>query len=344
MKEMFALLIAILLVGRGGLEVAQAQQPGMTKYAQSGMAFLKIDVSPRTAAMGGTYGSMSENASDMFSNPAGLAFVEGLDVMTSVNNWLVGSKLYGAAAAYNISGVGTFGLGLVTMDFGEFTRTVPYQGTDPALRNKGYLTEGTFRVTEYAVNLSYARQIATRFYVGGQIKYAKQDLGNITIYDEFVGDNVTIGNNVDNIILDFGTLYYTGFKDLRFGLSFRNFSNQSDYFDQRFELPLTFDFGVAMDVLTLLESTPSNSSLTLAVDAVHPRDYSERLHVGAEYSFLKTVFLRGGYKFNYQDQGLTAGLGVNTGLEALKLRADYAYSAFGKFFNPIHRIAIGIGL
>jgi hypothetical protein len=309
------------------------------------MPFLKIDPNPRTSAMGGTQIGTGGTAMAMFGNPAGLAAVNGLDVTSAVTNWIVDIKHYSGGAAYNLGNLGTFGVGFVWMDYGTFTKTTPVLGTaDPALRNQGYIDEGDFTVSEYAVGISYARQISSQFSVGGQIKYATQDLGNIVIYDEFEGENVEVGNKVNNVILDFGTIYYPGFKDLRFGMSFRNFSNQSDYFDQRFELPLTFDFGLAMDLFTLLPEDAAmtqNNKFTLAFDWVHPRDYAERQHIGVEYSLHNALALRGGYRLNYDERGITAGVGFNLNVSGMQLKADYAYGNFGEFFGAVHRIALG---
>ena len=169
--------------------------------------------------------------------------------------------------------------------------------------------------------------------------------GEVDIFDEIQGQERTVGNSVDNIVLDFGTMYYTGFRDLRFGMSIRNFSNQSDYFDQRFELPLNFDFGVAMDLLQIASEEEQTSELTLALDWQHPRDYSERLHAGLEYGFMKMFYLRAGYKFNYDEEGFTAGLGVNANLGgAGAIRAGYAYSDFGEFFGAVHRLTVGFNV
>ena len=183
-----------------------------------------------------------------------------------------------------------------------------------------------------------------QFYVGGNVRYAHQDLGAVQIIDAFTGNVVDTDNSINSIVFDFGTMYYPGFKDLRFGASVRNFSNQNDYFDQRFELPLTLDFGIAMNVLTLFDSAPGpeNSHLMLAVDWVHPRDFSERLHVGLEYGFLDTVFLRGGYKFNYDEESFTGGLGVRLESSGYGIRADYAYGAFGDFFGSVNRLTLSI--
>lgn len=339
-KATCTLSIAILFA----LGVTASVQAQATKYAQAGMGFLKIDVAADVAAMGGTYIGTPGRATAVFSNPAAMALLEGGDVTAGVTNWIADIKLYGLAAAYQVGNLGVFGVNVVSMDYGDFRRTIPYQGTDPVLRNQGFIDQGTFTVTELAVGVSYARQITGQFYVGGNVRFARQDLGEVEIINAFTGATEMTDSAVDNIVLDFGTMYYPGFHDLRFGASVRNFSNQNDYFNQRFELPLTLDFGIAMDVLTLVSSASGseNGTLTLALDWVHPRDFSERLHIGLEYGFLDTVFLRGGYKMNYDEEDFTAGLGVQLARSGYGLRADYAYSAFGEFFGSVHRVTLGI--
>lgn len=324
---------------------AQAQP---VKYAQAGMTFLQLNVGARTAAMGGTYVGNVGNVTAMFANPAGLATMEGFNVSANQTNWIADIKQYGVGAAYHLGNLGTVGVNIVSMDYGDFKETVPALDSDPAAdQNRGYISMGTFRVNEYAVGLSYARQISTQFSVGGNLKYARQDLPNTEIFDELRGEPTTAENSIANWVIDFGTLYYPGFRDLRFGMSLRNFSKQNDFYNQRFELPLTFDFGVAMDLLQLMPSAAGGdrtSQLTLAADWLHPRDFGERLNVGLEYAFNDLLFLRGGYKFNYDSEGLTAGLGVNVNAGGLGLKADYAYGAAGEFFGAVHRLSLGVAL
>ena len=343
-KVVYTMLIAGMLSLLGPVQGALGQP---TKYAQAGMTFLKIDVSARNAALAGTQAGVTGDIASMFANPAGLAQVRGVGVMASVNDWLADVNHYGAGVAYGSPSLGTFGISIVTMDYGEIRRTAPALATDPVSdRNRGYIDQGTFSVSEMAIGVAYARQITGQFYVGGHVRYAHQDLGNVLIFNERTGENVDADNAVSNFVLDLGTLYYPGFRDLRFGVSLRNFSNQSDYYDQRFELPLTFDFGVAMDLLSVADPDyeDNTSSLTLALDWLHPRDYSERLNAGLEYGFMDTIFLRGGYRFNYDVEGFTAGLGANTELGSLGVKADYAYGATNDFFGAIHRISLGLSL
>ncbi len=321
----------------------------VVKYAQSGLGFLQIAPSADVAALGGTYIATTGKSTSVFSNPAALSMVEGADVSAGYVAWIADIALYSIAAAYEIDKIGVIGVNLVSMDYGTLRGTRPWQvGDDPGLRDQGYIDLGDFTVNDFAFGISYARSITSQFHVGGNIRYARQDLSpniDVAIIDAITGDIVESSDNVvNNIVFDFGTLYYPGFHDLRFGAALRNFSNQSDYFDQRFELPLTLDFGLAMDVFQLFESVPgpSNSQLTLAVDWVHPRDYSERLHVGLEYGFMDMFFLRGGYKFNYDEESISAGIGVNLQTGGYGLRADYSYSAFGDFFGSANRLALAI--
>ena len=85
---------------------------------------------------------------------------------------------------------------------------------------------------------------------------------------------------------------------------------------------------------------PSNSALLIAVDAVHPRDYSERVHVGAEYLFADLLAVRAGYKTNYDEEALSMGFGVKYAVGGIGLRIDYSYSQLGAF-DGVSRITIG---
>jgi hypothetical protein len=338
-KNIWLVCVVLTFFGLSSLLMAQ------TKYAQAGMPFLKIDVGSRVGMAGTQLGYLGDAESQFF-NPAGMAAVERFDASASMSNWIADIKHYGVAAAYNAGTLGVFGISAIWMDYGEFRETIPYVGEDPTSLNKGYVDVGTFTISEYAVGVSYARPITSQFYVGGQMKYAKQDLGNITIEDEITGQPVDRANSVNNLVLDFGTIYYPGWKDLRFGVSLRNFANQSDYYNQRFELPLTYDVGIAMDLLKLNQSSDmviSDHNLTLALDWVHPRDYEERLHVGLQYSFLETFYLRGGYKFQYDEEGLTAGVGFRKDVSGTGLKVDFVYQDFGIFDN-VTRLSVGVYL
>jgi len=81
--------------------------------------------------------------------------------------------------------------------------------------------------------------------------------------------------------------------------------------------------------------------LNLAIDAIHPRDYTERIHIGGEYWYNDMIAIRSGYKFNYDEEGLTAGVGFKYNISGVNLKVDYSYSDFGRF-NAVSRFSFGL--
>jgi hypothetical protein len=97
-----------------------------------------------------------------------------------------------------------------------------------------------------------------------------------------------------------------------------------------------------MDVMQVFTPGEKQMKLTLAFDWLHPRDYEERVHFGAEWGFMDMLFLRAGYKFNYDVESFSGGLGVNKEFGNYGIRVDYAYSDFGDFFGAVHRMSLGL--
>lgn len=339
MRKLSVLLVTLILV-----VCFTAPSFGVTKYGQAGMAFLKIDGSARAAAMGSAQTAIVQDASSMFGNLAGLAFVEGIDVMIAQTSWIADIKHMAGAVAYGHETWGTFGLSYVKMDYGTMQEAFPYQDgvTSAEFFDQGYVLGREFEPSEYAIGLSYGRRISSNFSFGGQIKIVKQDLFESVMEHELLGQ-ITVNNEETVRAFDFGTLYYTGWKDLRISMAARNFSTQGKYVTQVFELPLMFNIGTAMNVLSIF-SDDSQQNLTVAVDWQHPRDYDERYHVGAEYSLMDMIFFRAGYKINYDEEGITAGLGIDKAVGDMGVRFDYAYGDFGTFFGSVHRIGLGLYL
>ena len=119
----------------------------------------------------------------------------------------------------------------------------------------------------------------------------------------------------------------------------RNFAPEVTYAGESFQLPLTVQFGVSMDVLNLTSLDPSMHSLMVTADALTPRDYSEQVRLGGEYTFARTLSLRGGYVFPSDTESLSLGAGIQQRLGGVGFGADYAYSNAG-VFSGVHRIAV----
>jgi len=304
------------------LFVLQVHGGGVKKVAQAGMKWLSIPVGARGSAMGGAFTAVANDASAIFWNPAGIAFTEGGHVFFSQTRWIGDIMVNNGAVSYNAGKYGVFGVSIAAVDWGTF------HGTRRTVTGAGYEETGTFSPEDWAAGLAYAMRVSDKFSFGGHIKYIHEHLGEA--YEGNMDDPTKYVGEMNLFAFDFGTLYYTGFKDLRFGMTLLNFSQERNYRAEFFPLPLTFKFGMAMDI-TQLWMEQSANKFTLSVDALHPRDYSERLHFGFEYSFKDMVFLRGGYKTNYDEEDFSFGGGLRLTVNNVLLGFDYSYIKFEHF-------------
>lgn len=320
---------SVILLALGSLLlVGTANAQSIKKVGQSGLQFLMIDVAARPAAMGGAFVLAGQGADAMFYNPAGMTEMDTrIDVMASRTEWIADIGISAFGAAMSFGNWGTFGLNATIADYGTSV------GTRVAENAQGFVETGNLNWGAYAVGLSYGRKLSDRFMIGGQVKYTHESLG------ESATAAGMQDNDVSGVAFDFGTIFYPGFRSFRFGMSAKNFSPQYKYEEDSFELPLTFRIGVAMDVLDLTGGS-ENSSLLVGVDALHPRDYTERLHIGGEYWYGDLVALRAGYKTNYDEEGLSLGAGLKYNAGGTIIKIDYAYTDFGAFSN-VNRFTIG---
>ena len=334
-KISFTIIILILLSQIFSNYIfAQERQ----KLAQTGLKFLSVSLDPRASGMGDAVTSVYTNSTSMLYNPSMMGGMDGIsDFSFGSTRWIADiNYIYGTAAFKLFNGdYGVFGASLVAVDYGDFI------GTVVAPNDNGYLEVGTFKPTSMAIGLGYANQLSEKFSVGGNIKYVRQSLGTaVTGYDA-AGVRKVEDNAVSAIAFDFGILYHTGFKSLDFGMSIRNFSSELKYKDEKFQLPLTFKIGVSIDAFDFVDLDKNMHSLLIAVDASHPRDYREQLSFGAEYLFMNTFAIRGGYTFPTDEQEFSAGVGIKQSISDFKFGIDYSYTPFGIFDN-VHRFSINL--
>ena len=303
------------------------------KVAQSGYQFLKIDADARAAAMGGAFILVGTGASSMFYNPAGMTEQPAsIDFFSTQTNWLADIGYYSLGVTKKLGNFGVIGFSMQTSDYGSII------GTRVADNTAGFIETGNIEVEALAMGVSFAKSLTDRFSIGGQVKFVSQSLGNT-----LMPDGSEKSNKTDGLAYDFGTIYYPGIKSFRFGMGVRNFSKNFKYEDDSFPLPLTFTMGVALDVMDFVGSFGENHNLLVEVDAVHPIDYTERVNMGIEYGFKKIFFLRGGYKFNHDTEGLSLGVGFSIRLIGLMTKLSYSFNDAGSF-SPVNRISIGISL
>jgi len=326
-------MIALLLIAVLTMSV-QVQAGGLKKVAQSSMKWLSIPVGARASALGGAFTACPGDAGILFWNPAGMGFSQTSSLFLGQTRWIADIQVNAAAASLNLGQYGVIGASFAAVQWGDF------YGTRRANTPSGFEETGTFSPSNFSAGIGYALKVSDRFAFGVQLKYLHETLGST-----WVGDMDNPGEydaEMNIVALDMGTLYYTGFKDFRFGMTLQNFSQEKKYRYETFPLPLTFKFGMAMNVLSLfLEDEAHN--FTVSIDAVHPRDYSERLHFGGEYSLNQIVFLRAGYKTNHDEEDLSLGVGLKVKVQNMNAMIDYSYINF-EHFDAVHAFSFNFSL
>jgi len=301
------------------------------KVGTFGAQFLKIGVGSRAVSMGESNVALSDNGAEAaYWNPAGLEYIKGQSLMVSHIQWLADIRYDAAAYAYSLGNTGTLALSFSILGSGdmEVTTVEQQQGTGE-----------TFNTADYMVGISFARAMTDKFRVGGTIKYVRERLEN---------------ESASAVGIDIGTLYYSGFHSLRMGMMIRNFGPElrftGSYYDydngvrleekkkyMPFHLPMTFGFGLAMDVIS-----SGDHKLVMASEAVHPPDNLERINLGGEYTFKNILSFRSGYCFRHDVQGPSFGLGIKYSFsETGNFQLDYAYTDYG-ILDMVQRVTLGI--
>lgn len=281
------------------------------KVGTTGYVFLEIPVTARMAAMGETSVAFTDaGAEALFTNPALLAFTNSRhNLNASYANYLADIQHQALAYGIRVARIGAFGISINRLDLGEMVETVNADRDNPGGR---YLITGKYSADAIAVGLSYANQPTNWFAFGITAKYVRE---RISTFES------------SNIVFDLGMAYLTRFHSLRIGGFIQNFGVDSKYIGDTFKMPMIFRLGAAME---LLGDANAPNRLTVAIDALHPSDYSERLHLGAEGWLQDLIALRIGYKFNYDEESLTAGLGIKWQMSQNLLGLDLAYADYNR--------------
>ena len=304
--------------------------------------FLSIGVGPRAIGMGGAYTSLSNDASAMYWNPAGLSFLQRNEAMFSSNQLFADIKLTYFGVAIPAGDIGTFGASVTALTMGDmFVTTENYpEGTGE-----------TFSANSYAFGLSFAKKITEDFSVGMNIKYVTENIYN---------------SSANGFAFDIGTIFHTPFWGINFSSNIANYGSKLqmsgedlltrhdpdptragnnatvdvNYATDEFELPLRLQIGISKEI-----SLFDVHKLTIAIDAAHPNDNSQYVNLGGELSLFNDLLcLRGGYKQLFMkdnQEGLTLGVGVHYSLNFIAVGFDYAYQQY-KYLGNTHSFGVNI--
>lgn len=325
-KGIFVLILFLLIAIQSRENFAQQVDYSGT----SAVNFLKIGVGARPMAMGDAAIATINSAEALYWNVAALSRIDnGFSMAVSSMDWLVDTRNSYFAAAYKWDDIGSFGLDVQFLDYGKIEETTVYD------------QNGTGRflsANDFMIGFGYAKELTDRFAFGVKLKYINEtiadasgdafavDLGAVFL-TSFFNNKFRLAASLSN----FGTKLQFKGRDLSVTYNIPdNPSNKqipADLSTIEWDLPLLLRFGVSNYFID-----NDDVSLLVAYDVLDSRDYEVRHNVGTELGLYKMVYLRGGYKFNYDEVSYTVGLGLDfNNIIDYNLKLDYLYLDFGDF-------------
>jgi hypothetical protein len=279
----------------------------------------------------------------MFSNIAGLAFVNKLDIGFTQTSWLKGSGIgisnFGLGVRAGETGV--IGLSVFSMQFGELDVTTTDQPDG---------TGATYKPSLLNFALSYSRAFSNSIYAGLTVRIVSESIPDAS---------------AQGISIDAGVMYVAGDRDqAKFGITLRNLGPTMKFTgdgfsikaffqgndnsisvyqrSESFELPTQLRIGASYDFLI-----GEWNRLTLAGNFTSNSFSKDQFTLGLEYSLKEILILHGAYTY---ENGITdpvndpnrtnayKGLSLGASVEipiskksGLILGIDYAYQTTDNF-------------
>ena len=322
-------LLIILFVVYSTLDVKAQLFPtlGGQRAGISTAQFLKIGVGGRASALADAFVAISDDASALYWNPAGLVQFDDDQVFFSHNNWVVDINHDFFGVVYHLDDVNTIGLSLTSLSMDDMPVTTEFAP---------FGTGEFFGFSDIALGFSYARKMTEQFSFGGTVKYIEETLDKL---------------KMRGVMIDIGTYYRTGLGSTRFAVTVSNFGaelapdgdiilvgNREKSEWQSFAPPTIFRIGFAFEPYE-----DNQHRFTSSIQLNHPNDNSENVVIGLEYVWNKMLFLRGGYRFNVEEQNFTFGAGFTVPIAIAQFTLDYSFSNFSRL-GSAHRFSIILGI
>ncbi len=281
--------------------------------------FLRINTSPRAAALGGSFVSNYDDADVIFYNPAGTKLLSDIPVSFSFIKHLLDINLTSVSASKDFEGIGRISGGIKYINYGSF------QGAD----NFGNKTS-EYGAGEFAFYAGYAGTIDENFYFGANLKFIYSGIENYSS---------------TAIATDIGLHYTIPEQNLHIGLAVLNIGTQlSSYVNSKESLPLDVTFGIS----DKLKHLPFQFFLDFhRINVTKPKFMKrfDEFTLGGEFTLSKVIKLRLGYDnqkrkdFKIANFSGLAGFNAGIGITIKDYNFNYAFSSLGQI-GGIHSIGI----
>ncbi len=308
MKRIFWIGLAAMTIV--ALLLPRVADAGQRRLGRMVLHILKTDHGARMSGMGGSFVAIADDIDAIHVNPAGLTHVERMEYTFSYTRWLANSNFFSGAVAYK-SGFGILGVSVVSFSPEQMEERTIFQ------------PQGTGRMLDagnVSIGVAYARKITDRLSFGLVGRWTQDTLDQ---------------DRVSAVDISMGTFFYTGFRNLRIAMAFKDLGKDVEVFEEvNYSLPTTFSFAVAMEAFG---QKGDPAVLTATAENYFATDFAEpQARIGGELWLQNIVAVRAGYRFKQPAQSYTLGFGLKLQpVEGKEVRADFSYTQFDYFDAPL---------
>ncbi len=286
----------------------------LSGISQATMLFLTLEPGARANAMGRAYSAIADDAYAMWWNPGAAAFNKDTQIAATHIPWLQGSgidDMFYEYLGFNnyFYGIGNINAHIIWLD----------AGTQPHTSSQN-VDLGDFHTYEVAGAIGYGYEIVPeKIGIGGNFKLLYSYLGPGTGLTETEGSAFSFAFDAGALFKDVAV------DNLNASIVIQNIGPDITYVDkdQSDPAPMTFRAGLGYTVF----DNPMGCLITTAEMSKILADDDPIYGVGAEYTYLNLISLRGGYFSDKvgEVEGASFGVGVQYKFsKRYKLGFDFA--------------------
>lgn len=335
------LMLSNVIAQQSGMgDIIDIQQSQNRRIGSAAATELLIPVGARGMAMGGANMAVCEGVEAIHWNPAGLAIVDySAEALVSSMAYIADIRMNYVALGLRFGGVGTFGINIRSLNFGDVPLTThddPY-GDSGRTYAPGFITVGltyarrftdaiTFGITPKVISEKMARATGSGFAVDLGVQY--RTVGGVE------------GLNVGVALKNYGpSMSFGGSGLLHTAITTEGERPEQFYRSDaaKFELPSTLDLGISF-----ASNVNENLSYVVAGTFVNNNLALNSYHFGGEICYNMgslQVMGRGGYQlapgndFDEDIFGMSFGGGLSYSTAGVDLMVDYAWRQVEFFEN-----------
>lgn len=271
---------------------------------EAGFQMLKVPTGAAISGQGGVGAFVSDDAFGFMNNPTAGMLQKKRVISIAQNYWLMDFQMNSGAYYYS-QGKKAFGISYRYLDYGKL------DGRDDVANQTG-----EFHPMDMVVTTNLGYRITPDMYLAANMNalYEKIDAAS------------AIG-----LAFDIGYTYLTPIKDLTVAAAVKNIGKTGDMDKEDIDLPIAAEISIIKPLQ--LKSVMFANELKI----IKYSDNDElQMALGTNIQITEILKLRLGYKFNYDAEDLTAGIGI----KLKKINVDYAFVNFNSEINDVHMIGL----